>query len=665
MAQRMHGVIKSNRNRNVPARVLNVQSKKKKENRKIRLDKLIRSERPIICIKRRLGGIGDVIMTTPLLKAFKNLLPNCHLIYATDLDYANGALGDVIRHNPYVDSLISNAQIDESKYDYSVDVTATGLDREKAGSIPPNRIDMFADEVGISIEADPVPTYIVSEGERDLGIKWIEEKVLKPTEKRDDVKIIAIQARSNDARRTWPLKYIGELANLLVQDPTIRVLIFDWGKTGSKWEKTDTIIPVIDEPLPHTAALIEQSDLVICPDSSLLHLAGALSKKIVTIFGPVPPESRINHYTNAQAITLGLPCQYCWYSPKCVRTSSSKLDCLTKIAPEMVHKAALKKLADDNVTETNIKYGKSMTKSGGQDPIILVKRVTDGMGDLIMATTGIEAIKKKHPNKQIHVAVKRELFPVLENNPHIDAIIDVDEPINSRRYYMIIDISYPCARYEIARLRSRKLVEKNRVEVFAEALGTRDLIPNLKPTFHFNEEELADGKKFLEQHNVDPTKKTIAIATHSAEIYRDWPKENYEALINMISKKYNLVILHHERTEFYDNTIDACGLPLRKAVGIMAACDGLVTVDTGLLHIAAAIDLPTIAIFGPIDYKARCKGYKNTTVLVSDLDCIPCWRNGNTKCKKTNLVKSYSQCMKNISPKQVAKVIKIKFKEKD
>ena len=101
MPRRIHGVMGLNKHGNMPARVLNVQSKRHNENRKIRLDKLITSDRPIICIKRRLGGIGDVIMTTPLLKAMKKLLPNCHLIYATDIAYSNGALADIINHNPY------------------------------------------------------------------------------------------------------------------------------------------------------------------------------------------------------------------------------------------------------------------------------------------------------------------------------------------------------------------------------------------------------------------------------------------------------------------------------------------------------------------------------------------------------------------------------------
>ena len=69
----------------IPGKALNVNSKKRKPNTKIRLDKLLRSASPKICIKRRLGGIGDVLMTTPLIKAMKMLIPQCHLIYATDL----------------------------------------------------------------------------------------------------------------------------------------------------------------------------------------------------------------------------------------------------------------------------------------------------------------------------------------------------------------------------------------------------------------------------------------------------------------------------------------------------------------------------------------------------------------------------------------------------
>lgn len=662
MQRRIHGVVTPKNNQHTPARVINVQSRRKPEQHaKIRLDKLLKSTRPKICIKRRLGGIGDVLMTTPLLKAIKRLLPHCHLIYATDIKYAQGALADIILHNSYVDELVPFSEAAIHEYDYSVDITTTGLDREKSGSIPPNRIDMFADAVGVSVDADPVPIYEVKEDEREEATKEIEEKYLNGRD-RNSIKIIAVQARSNDARRTWPLKHVEELNDLLAEDENNIILVFDWGKTADKWKQKDRIFPIKNLELPKVAALVEQSDLVVCPDSAMLHLAGALNKKIVSIFGPIPPESRINHYNNASAVKLNLACSGCWYSPKCTRGSSStKLECLNNLKPKTVFKAVKQKLSEPLKTEPMIKYGNDIS-TGGQDPIILVRRITPGIGDILMAANGIEALKKKHPTKQIHLACHNSAIEAISTNPHIDQVLDVDCPINYKRYYMTIDISYPCARYESTRVKMGKTVEKSRVELFAEALGTRNLIEDIKPRYYVKDKDKKEAKRFLKQIAGTKKKKRIVLALKSAEIYRDWPQERYAELIELMSERYELVTLYTSRDFFFEKVIDACGLPFNKAAAVLSLCDGLITIDSGLMHVAAALDIPTLALFGPTDYRARCKGYKNITAVKSDLDCIPCWRNAHIKCKQTGKIKSISKCMELIPAKKVNKIAISKFK---
>ena len=658
--KRSQGIITPKRNANIPARVININSGNKKAiQSKIRLDKLLRSEKPVVCIKRRLGGIGDVLMTTPVLESIKKLIPHCQLIYATDLKYSQGALGHVIQHNPYVNTLISFSEVDDTKYDYSVDLTVTGLKEERSGSLPPNRIDMFAEAVGISIDQNPVPTYIVTGYERERAKQQIKENVLKD-KKREDVKIIAVQARSNDSRRTWPLDSVEKLINKLSETENIKVIIFDWGKTVDRWKTTENIWAVLDRELPEVAALVEQVDLVICPDSAMLHLAGALDKKTLSVFGPIPPECRINHYGNTSAVSLNLSCHPCWYTPKCAR-ANSHLECLTKITPEIVYEAAINKMNEPTNVNCSIRYGKDISK-GSQDNIILVARSTSGIGDMLMAMNGIEALKTKFPNKEIHVACRKEIHPAIQGNKNISNIINVENAINYKRYYMIIDISTPCARYESTRIMSRRKVEKSRVEVFAEALGTRNLIPDILPRYYITREEKKEAKLFIEEAGLrNPGKPKLGIALSSEELYRDWPKEYYGVLINLLKDSYNIITIHKDRNLFFDGIIDACGLPFRKAMSILGECDGLVTIDTGVLHVAAALKIPTIALFGPIDYKARCKGYQNTTVIVSDLDCIPCWRNGNTKCKQTGLVKAHSKCMESISPNNIAKIVRKKI----
>ena len=643
---------------NVPARVLNSRSKKRLDQPSINLETLLSADTPQICVQRRLGGIGDVIMTTPLLKAIKTLIPHCHLVYATDMKYANGALADVINHNPYVDELIPFDQSLSKKWDYCVDVTSTGLNREKSGSIPPNRIDMFASAAGVDVSADPVPIYEVTYQERDAAIEYIKKNFLEGAD-RKDVEIIAIQARSNDDRRTWPLEHVNALADLLAKDKNKRVLIFDWGAKAEHWESRERVYTVKDMPLTETAAIVENADCIVCPDSSMLHLAGAIGKKIVTIFGPIPPESRINYYANTTAVTYKMSCQYCWYSPSCRREKSGieKYACLTKVTPEMVSDAVNKKLKEPMNMEQFVVYGANLTDKG-QDKVILVRRTSPGIGDLLMATTGIELLKKEHPDKEIHVAVQDNLMPLLESSPFIDKVISCKDSINYKRYYMTIDISSPCARYEYSRLRSGRSVEKSRVELFAEALGVKKHLSKLTPSYYVSKEEDLWVEEWLNKNpDVDFKKPFVAFTMKSAEKYRDWPISNFRELFKELKSEVNIVILDSSREYFYDGTVDACGFPIRHAAAILKICDLLVTVDTGLLHLAAALDIPTIAMFGPIDYKARCKGYKNVTVVKSECPHMPCWRNKTIPCKVTGEVSGYSKCMGDIKPKLIADTI--------
>ena len=637
----------------VPGRVINAKSKRSQVPNKIRLDKLLRSAHPRICIKRRLGGIGDVLMTTPITKAIKMLIPKCHLVYATDLKYSQGALGDIIQHNPYVDELISADHVSEERYDYVVDITTTGLDKERSGTIPPNRIDLFADAVGIDISADPVPVYNVEQSERE----WAKEFVSGIVKNRNnETKIIAIQARSNDARRTWPLDKVDELSKILAVNNT-HVLLFDWGDTVSRWkDENSNLHYIMDRKLTEVAAIVEQCDIVICPDSAMLHLAGALHKKIVTIFGPIPPQSRINYYSNATAVTKNLPCQYCWYTPRCMKSEGNKLECLISVTPAEVKEMVDKKLLEKHKVDSNIIYGQDLTTKN-QDKVIMVRRLTDGIGDILMTTPTIEALAKKYAGMKIEVACQRRLWPVLENNPHISRLVDVTENVNPKRYFMIADISTPCARYESTRVAMGKPVQKSRVEIYAEACGVRDDITSLKPRYYITEEEKKWAEDFIKTTDIDPNKPLLAVGLRSAEQYRDWPENNFNELFERLYPHTNIIILDHSREHIFKNTIDACGFSIRKAAAILSRCSCLLTVDTSLVHFSAALDIPAIAIFGPIDYRPRCKGYDKVTIVKSDMPCMPCWRNSKTSCSMTGLIKGYSKCMTVIKPSDVSTAV--------
>jgi heptosyltransferase-2 len=157
-------------------------------------------------------------------------------------------------------------------------------------------------------------------------------------------------------------------------------------------------------------------------------------------------------------------------------------------------------------------------------------------------------------------------------------------------------------------------------------------------------------------------KKILCIGLGSAELYRNWPYKYYIELLELLREDYSLVLLGSKDSNIYPSyTIDFRGIGFRESCAVLKLSDGLLTVDTSFLHASAAFGIPTIALFGPIDYRARCKGYNNVLVVKSDLPCIPCWRNGDIKCKLCNSNEEYSKCMTSIYPKRLSEIIKNKF----
>jgi len=130
-----------------------------------------------------------------------------------------------------------------------------------------------------------------------------------------------------------------------------------------------------------------------------------------------------------------------------------------------------------------------------------------------------------------------------------------------------------------------------------------------------------------------------------------------------ISKKYSVLLFDSEVINGfeYDNVIKVQGLPIRKAFALAQKCDAIVAPDSAFIHFAAAFDLPTIALFGPIDGKVRTKHYQNCTYLSAKeiLGCLPCWRNEEIPCKLTGM--RTSECMKKIPVNLITEILEKKL----
>jgi heptosyltransferase-2 len=84
---------------------------------------------------------------------------------------------------------------------------------------------------------------------------------------------------------------------------------------------------------------------------------------------------------------------------------------------------------------------------------------------------------------------------------------------------------------------------------------------------------------------------------------------------------------------------------LRQAMALIKCCDAFVTNDSGLMHVAAGLRTPSIAIFGSTDHIATGPFSDNAIILRRELECSPCLQ---THCPKGHL-----RCLESISAQDV------------
>ncbi len=130
-----------------------------------------------------------------------------------------------------------------------------------------------------------------------------------------------------------------------------------------------------------------------------------------------------------------------------------------------------------------------------------------------------------------------------------------------------------------------------------------------------------------------------------------WPAAHYAALANRLGGKVLLLgsgkeaDLCEEIAAAAENCINLAGkTSLAQAIRALAASKIIVSNDSGLMHVAAALGVPQVAIFGsssplhtpPLSDKATVLWLKSDPTYQPPLDCAPCFQRvcplGHTRC---------------------------------
>jgi heptosyltransferase-2 len=176
----------------------------------------------------------------------------------------------------------------------------------------------------------PSPTLQVNEAQRAAALDRHGLTLDKP------VAVFCPGAEYGPAKR-WPAHYYAELAQYLRAHGYTVWLI---GSPKDR-EVADKIIALGNEPcrnlcgetdLAEAIALISCAELVVSNDSGLMHIAAALDRPMIAIFGSSSPQFTPPLSGQAQVLKLDIPCSPC-FKRECPQ---GHFNCMLKLTPKDV-----------------------------------------------------------------------------------------------------------------------------------------------------------------------------------------------------------------------------------------------------------------------------------------------------------------------------------------
>lgn len=182
------------------------------------------------------------------------------------------------------------------------------------------------------------------------NFQWLPERAkvsaeLKQKWETESARWIVIQPGARWVNKRWPVEsYLTLIRSLAAAQPEVRFAILGsqddkvLGETLAKADSRRCLDLTGKLSLPEMVEWIRLSNLMISNDTGPMHVAAALGKPVVAVFGPTEPR-RTGPYQQLQnVVRIDLPCAPCM---KSYCTYSQPMECLKGIAPESVFKRAM------------------------------------------------------------------------------------------------------------------------------------------------------------------------------------------------------------------------------------------------------------------------------------------------------------------------------------
>ena len=315
-----------------------------------------------------------------------------------------------------------------------------------------------------------------------------------------------------------------------------------------------------------------------------------------------------------------------------------------------------------------------------------------GIGDVLFTTAVIKAIKENNPDNFIGYWCNERVRDIFSGNPHVDKIFALSRgdikkiaqksklkgvskflgllrQIRREKFDIALDFSLdhryalPCKISGIKRRigfnykgRGRLLTDridligysqKHVVEYYLDLLAPLNIIPKSKELELFvSDKSNSKAKEIFSQSGISDKDLVLGIAAGAGLSWgkdaslKHWLPERFAQLADKVIEEFGAkVLLLGDGSEMAisekiistmkHKALNLAGkTSLESLAGIIAKLKILVTNDGGPLHMACALGIKTVSIFGPVDDKVYgpYPPSDKHIVVKSNFDCQPCYQ---------------------------------------
>lgn len=308
----------------------------------------------------------------------------------------------------------------------------------------------------------------------------------------------------------------------------------------------------------------------------------------------------------------------------------------------------------------------------------IIVRMPNWLGDMVMATPILRDLRVRFEKANITAMCLKQFSPLLFNNPYINEIFTFSPSSGFLRREESRDVIFRLRQghFDLGLLLTnsfssafwfwrgkvsmrvgykndgRSLLlnkaiswpkERGRehlVTTYKRLLSAVDIpLSASKPELFVTEQEKHVAKEWLRQRHVPKGAKLIGInPTATFGPAKCWPGERYrKAALELVEADRDVYILFFGDLAAESVVREICqGLPsrvinlagltsLRELISLISICDLLLTNDSGPMHIADALNVPIVALFGSTDSKVTGP-YSGGKVITKEVSCAPCFR---------------------------------------